>query len=134
MTHLPSEPAALRRARSLARLLDSAFRLPGTRWRFGWDVLIGLVPGIGDLIMAAASVYIIRLAGELGVPLLIRLRMLANVLLDFIVGSVPLAGDLFDAGFKANLRNVALIERYRIVPRAQGDNRNPRYGRRRPGG
>ncbi|MCS3902512.1 hypothetical protein J2T55_000516 [Methylohalomonas lacus] len=118
MAYLPSEPAALRRARRLARLLDSAFRLPGTRWRFGWDALIGLAPGIGDLITAVVSVYIIRLAGELDVPLMIRLRMLANVLLDFIVGSVPLVGDLFDAGFKANLRNLALIERHRAEPRS----------------
>ncbi len=121
---MPAEPAALRRARALARLLDSAFRLPGTRWRFGWDALIGLAPGIGDLITAVASLYIIRLAGELDVPLLIRLRMLANVLLDFLVGSVPLAGDLFDAGFKANLRNVALIERHRVVPGSRESNRN----------
>lgn len=104
------EPLALLRARQLARLFDSCFRVRGTRWRFGWDAVIGLIPGIGDLLTAATAVYIIRLAGDLNVPQGVRMRMWGNVIVDFIAGSVPLLGDLFDVGFKANLRNVALIE------------------------
>lgn len=110
--HQTTDSLALERARALARLFDSSFRMPGTRWRFGWDFVIGLIPGLGDLVSAAISVYIIKLAGDLAIPRRIRLRMWLNVLIDLLVGSVPLAGDLFDAGFKANLRNVALVEKH----------------------
>lgn len=107
------EPLALLRARRLARLFDSYFRMPGTQWRFGWDAVIGLIPGIGDLLSACTALYIIKLADDLNVPKWIRMRMWGNVIIDFTAGSVPVFGDLFDAAFKANMRNIALIESYR---------------------
>lgn len=113
-----AEPAELSRARRLARLFDSAFVLPGTRWRFGLDALIGLVPGIGDLAASGTAVYIVYLGRRLGIPLTTQLRMLINVLVDLLVGVVPLLGDLFDAHFKANLRNVSLMEDFWRLKRA----------------
>ena len=108
----PSEPAdPLARARTLARLLDSAVRVPGTGLRFGADAVIGLIPGLGDIGGAALAGYLVILAQRLGVPRAVVLRMLANVAVDTLGGTVPLIGDLFDVAFKSNLRNVALLER-----------------------
>lgn len=110
----PLSPEALRRfqrLQRLARLLDSEFRLPGTRWRIGLDPLIGLVPGIGDAASAGISLWLIAEAGRLGVPSGTLLKMLLNLLVDTTAGSIPVLGDVFDAGYKANLRNLALLER-----------------------
>lgn len=101
----------LARMRALSRFLDSAFRIPGTNYRVGADALTGLVPGIGDGLSAVVSLYIIYRAYLLGVPYSTLARMLANILLDATLGSVPVLGDLFDAVWKANERNVALVER-----------------------
>ena len=97
------------RLRVLARLMDAQFELPGTRFRFGLDALIGLVPGLGDAVTTAISAYIIAEARRLGVSRWVLARMIANVALDALVGAIPLAGDLFDAAFKANLRNLRLL-------------------------
>jgi hypothetical protein len=105
----PSDPLA--RARTLARLLDSAVRVPGTNIRFGADAVIGLIPGLGDIGGAALAGYLVILAQRLGVPRAVVLRMLANVAVDTIAGSVPVIGDLFDVAYKSNLKNVALLER-----------------------
>jgi Domain of unknown function (DUF4112) len=105
-------PPELERLRTLSRLLDSAFVIPGTRYRVGLDAIVGLVPGIGDAISAILSFYIIFQAARMGVPKATLARMMGNVGLDTIVGEIPLLGDLFDAGFKSNLRNVSLIERH----------------------
>ena len=108
----PSGPAdPLARARALARLLDSSVRVPGTGIRFGADAVIGLIPGLGDIGGAALAGYLVILAQRLGVPRAVVLRMLANVAVDTLGGTVPLVGDLFDVAFKSNLRNVALLER-----------------------
>jgi hypothetical protein len=108
----PSEPAdPLARARALARLLDSSVRVPGTGIRFGADAVIGLIPGLGDIGGAALAGYLVILAQRLGVPRAVVLRMLANVAVDTLGGTVPLIGDLFDVAFKTNMRNVALLER-----------------------
>jgi Domain of unknown function (DUF4112) len=108
----PSEPAdPLARARTVARLLDSVARVPGTGIRFGADAIIGLVPGLGDIGGAALAGYLVILAQRLGVPRAVVLRMLGNVAVDTLVGTVPVLGDLFDVAFKSNLRNVALLER-----------------------
>jgi hypothetical protein len=112
------EPRELERLRNLARLLDSALRIPGTRIRFGLDALIGLVPGIGDAIGALFSAYIIYQAARLGVPRTTLVRMLANVGLDTIVGEIPLLGDLFDVGWKSNIRNLGLLEQHIRQPAA----------------
>jgi len=106
----PDDPLA--RARTLTRLLDSAARVPGTSFRFGLDPLLGLIPGLGDLTGAALSGYVVILASRLGAPRTVIVRMLANVAFDTVVGSVPFVGDLFDAGWKSNTRNLALLERH----------------------
>ena len=93
-------------------LLDSAFQVPGTNMRFGMDPIIGLVPGAGDLITGFFSVMILLHGLRLGVPKVIVGRMLMNIATDLVVGAVPLLGDLFDAAFKANLKNMALLEAY----------------------
>lgn len=94
----------------MTRVLDSAFQIPGTRFRFGIDAIIGLVPGIGDAIGAVFSCVIVFQAARLGVSKATLARMMGNVALDTIVGEIPLLGDMFDAGWKANTKNLALLE------------------------
>jgi hypothetical protein len=102
----------LRRLHELASLLDSAFQIPGTSFRIGWDSLVGLVPGIGDAMTGVLSAAIVARAAQLGVPRGVLTRMGLNVAVDVIVGAVPLIGDVFDVVWKANKRNVRLLERY----------------------
>ena len=85
--------------------------MPGTGIRFGLDPVLGLVPGLGDVAGAALSGYLVLLAARLGAPRVVVLRMVANVAVDSVVGSVPLLGDLFDVAWKSNTRNLALLER-----------------------
>jgi hypothetical protein len=106
----------LERLRRMARLLDSAVQIPGTRYRIGIDPIIGLIPGIGDVIGAIFSSFIIFEAARLGAPQSTLVRMMANVAMDTLVGEVPLLGDLFDFGWKSNIRNVALLERHVAQP------------------
>lgn len=108
----PSRAERVARIDALATLLDTAFVIPGTSIRFGFDALIGLVPGIGDLIATALALFIVREARALGAPRLLVARMLANVALDGLVGVVPLVGDAFDVAFRANRRNIALLQRH----------------------
>ncbi len=112
----PLDDPRLVRARTLARILDSAVRVPGLPMRVGLDPVLGLVPGLGDLAGAALSGYIVLTGIRLGAPRAVVVRMLGNVALDTLVGTVPLLGDLFDAGWKANVRNVALIDRHARHP------------------
>lgn len=100
----------LTRVRNLARLLDSSIALPGG-YRIGLDGLIGLVPGIGDAAAASISAYIVIQAARLGASTTTLIRMMGNILLELLVGIVPVLGDLFDFVWKANNRNVALLER-----------------------
>lgn len=96
--------------RTLAQLLDSAFRIPGTGVRVGVDSIFGLIPVAGDLAGAALSGYIVLASARLGAPPSTLLRMLINIGIDTVVGSVPLLGDMFDAGWRANIRNVDLLD------------------------
>jgi hypothetical protein len=105
----PSREDRLARIDALSQLLDTAFVIPGTNIRFGLDALIGLVPGIGDAITTAMSLYIVNEARALGAPRLLITRMLANIALDGFVGAIPLVGDAFDVAFRANRRNMALL-------------------------
>lgn len=100
----------LGRLRAIARLLDARFGIPGTRWQFGLDSILGLVPGIGDAATAAVSLYILVEARRMGVGLPTLARMAWNVALDLGLGAVPLLGDVFDFFWKSNLRNIALLE------------------------
>lgn len=111
------EPRDTRGVRRLAWLLDDIVRIPGTSIRFGIDPLLGLVPGGGDLAGGALSAWIIVAAARAGVPSAVLVRMGLNVILDALVGTVPLLGDLFDAGWKANRRNAALLDEYVATPR-----------------
>ncbi|HKK30332.1 MAG TPA: DUF4112 domain-containing protein [Alphaproteobacteria bacterium] len=104
----------------LASWMDDRFRLPGTQIRFGVDPILGLIPGIGDSVTALTAGYMIGRARALGVPLSTRLRMMLNVILDVIVGTIPLFGDLFDVGFRANRRNLELIRRH-VQKRERGN-------------
>lgn len=103
---------ALREIDAIAHWLDARFRLPGTNFRFGLDGIVGLIPGVGDAFGAASAVYLIMRAERLGVPRGLLMRMGANVAIDMIVGAIPVLGDLFDFGFKANRRNAALVRRH----------------------
>src|SRR6185503_5520470 len=100
----------------LAWLLDSSIPIPGTRLTIGIEALIGLFPVIGDLIGVALSSYIVSQASRLGAPRSVLLRMSFNVFVEGLVGIVPIAGDLFDAGFKANQRNVRLLDAWLDQP------------------
>ena len=93
----------------LAWLLDNSIPIPGTRFSIGLDALIGLVPVLGDVVGVLLSSYIVREAAALGVPRSILARMAVNVAIEGLVGMVPFAGDVFDAAFKANQRNVCLL-------------------------
>lgn len=111
----PSAPTAVdddryERVSRVGTLLDDAIPIPGTDYRVGLDPLVGLVPVVGDFTTAALSAYVVAEAVAAGVPRATLARMLFNLLVDAIVGSVPVLGDLFDAAWKANLRNVRLLE------------------------
>lgn len=117
---VPDEPVgaasagdSLEQARALAKLLDSAVRVPGTNIRVGLDALLGLVPGIGDALGTLLSAQIVVLGAREGVPFIVLMRMLLNIVADAAVGAIPLLGDLFDVVFRANQRNLVLLERHR---------------------
>jgi hypothetical protein len=112
------ERERLERLRRLGYLLDNAIPIPGTPFRIGWESIIGLVPGVGDLVGGGFSAYIVLQAARMGVPRSLLARMGWNLLVDLAVGAVPFLGDLFDAGFKANMRNLALLEQHARQPTA----------------
>jgi hypothetical protein len=106
----------LERLRSVQWLFDQAFPIPGTKWRFGMDALFGLVPGLGDIAGALVAVYALRVARNLRAPASIQLHMLTNIALDALIGMIPLLGDLFDFAFKAQTRNLALLDEWLASP------------------
>ena len=93
-------------------MLDSAVPVPGTSFRFGLDPILGLIPGVGDLVSPIFTLGILFQARDLGVPRIVQLRMIFNVAIDVLTGFIPLIGDLFDFAWKANNRNMALLERH----------------------
>jgi hypothetical protein len=107
----------LQRLRWLAWLLDNSIPLPGG-FRVGLDAVVGMLPVVGDVAGALVSAYILNEARLLGAPRSVLLRMSANVLIETVFGTIPVLGDLFDAGFKANQRNIALLERHHLDPDA----------------
>src|SRR3954467_15484739 len=110
------DPARVERLRRLAVLLDDSIPIPGTRFRIGIESIVGLLPGAGDLAGGAFSLYILLQAARMGVPRPLLARMATNLVVDVVVGAVPILGDLFDAGFKANMRNLDLLERHAQRP------------------
>jgi hypothetical protein len=107
-----SREQRIARLEAIAKLLDVAFILPGTNIRYGIDGLIGLIPVVGDIITTAISLWLVREARALGAPWYITARMLGNVAVDGVVGLVPFAGDAFDVMFRANMRNVRMLQRW----------------------
>ena len=107
-----SRRATLARLDKLARLFDTAFILPGTNIRFGIEAVMRLVPGIGDAAASALSCYLLYEAHRLEVPRPVFARMVANVAIEGVVGAVPVLGDMFDVGFRANRRNVKILQEH----------------------
>jgi hypothetical protein len=107
---------ALDKLRVVTRLMDQAFGIPGTKWRFGFDALFGLVPGLGDIVGAVVAVYALHVARRLRAPGEVQLHMLTNIALDATVGTIPILGDLFDFAYKAQTRNLALIDDWLKTP------------------
>lgn len=112
----------LKRIRRIATLLDSAIGIPGTKFRIGLDPILGLIPGGGDLITAGISAYMIFLAARFGLEKEEIGKMIGNVALETFLGTVPLFGDIFDAYFKANLRNLEILEKHIENSKVQNDN------------
>lgn len=109
--------------RRWANVLDNYFQVPGTRIRFGFDAIVGLVPGIGDLSAPVFAAFIIASGLRMRVPPVVLARMVLNAALDAMLGLVPFLGDIADVFWKANLRNLALLERHAIpgIPPSPGD-------------
>ena len=108
----------LQRARALAHAMDRAVRIPGTEITVGLDPIIGLIPGVGDIAGGVLSGYVVLVAVRAGAPTSVIARRVSNVALDSLLGAVPLLGDLFDFGWKANTRNVALLQEHIERPAA----------------
>jgi len=122
-SRLPPNRDALSALRRWAVLLDSAFRVPGTSIRFGLDAIVGLIPGLGDISTPAFAVLLLVQAVRMRLPVVVQARMVLNAAIDMLIGLVPILGDIADVGWKANLRNLALLERHARpgVPPSRGD-------------
>ena len=112
MTYTTRDSRMLDALRRYAVLLDSQFRVPGTRIRFGLDAIVGLIPGVGDISTPVFASMLIIQGVRMRLPAIVQARMVLNAAIDMLLGFVPLLGDLADIGFKANLRNLALLERH----------------------
>jgi Domain of unknown function (DUF4112) len=110
--------AAERRIELISRVMDDLVPIPGTRQRIGLDPIIGLVPGIGDVVSALAGVWVILEAARLGIPAIILIRMGWNAAVDLVVGAIPVLGDLFDVVSRSNRRNLELFRRHALDPTA----------------
>ncbi len=100
----------------LAWLLDNCFKIPGTKWRFGLEAILGLVPGAGDIISGLMGLFLLLRAFQFKLPKIVIVRMLVNSLLDFTIGTIPFLGDAFDFVYKANTRNMQLFHQYAEAP------------------
>ncbi|MDQ8203982.1 DUF4112 domain-containing protein [Pelagicoccus sp. SDUM812003] len=109
MDEQQSKREEIERLQRIAHFFDSAFAIPGTSLRIGWDSIIGLIPGVGDLIGMAPLAFYLRLARKYRLGGGVYARLIANQGLDFVLGTIPVVGDLFDWGFKANARNAKLL-------------------------
>jgi len=110
--------------RTLAKMLDSAVKIPGTGIRVGAESVFGLIPVVGDIAGAALSGYIVLASARLGAPASTIVRMMVNIGIDTLVGSVPILGDMFDVGWRANMRNVELLDSHLVgAPGAKKANR-----------
>ena len=113
MKSLPNKQISkLSKLRRISRLLDNAITIPGTKISFGLDPILGLLPGGGDTITGGIAAYIVVEAARMGVPREILYKMVTNILIDSFAGTVPVVGDLFDVGWKANVKNIELLEKH----------------------
>ena len=108
----PEEAQVLERLEALSRLLDHAFRVPGTNIRFGLDAALGVIPGIGDAVTTLISAYLVLEARRLGLSRWDMARMIGNIVVDAGVSSVPIAGDVFDLFWRANDKNMAILREH----------------------
>jgi len=99
----------IERLNRIANLLDTAFRIPGTRIRIGWDSIVGLLPGVGDVITATPLFYYLSIVYQFNLGWTLAFKVILNQLVDILVGTVPLLGDVLDVVFKANIRNAKLL-------------------------
>jgi hypothetical protein len=102
----------LNRIRRLSYLMDSSFRIPFVGWKVGLDPILGIIPGVGDLISTVVSVYIVSLAIRFNLPTTKVIQMLLNVGIETLLGIVPVLGDIFDAYYKSNIRNLEILEKH----------------------
>ncbi len=107
-----SDRQRMERIIKIARWMDSAYRVPGTNFRFGLDGILGLIPGVGDITTSVVSLYAIYLAHQVGASRWTLTRMAGNLALDLTLGALPLVGDVFDFFFKSNRRNVRILEKH----------------------
>jgi hypothetical protein len=117
---LAAAPRRFKNLEHLARLMDAQFRIPGTDIRFGLDGIIGLIPGVGDLTTFAVSGYMVLILAQNGASGYLLARMVLNILIDALIGSIPLIGDVFDVAFKANMRNLKLMQEHYQEGRYRG--------------
>lgn len=104
----------------LTKLMDKQFTIPGTNFRFGLDGILGLIPGVGDVSTFAVSCYLLTLMAKNGASGYVMARMVLNVLIDAIIGSIPFIGDIFDFAFKANSKNLRLMQEHFVEGRHRG--------------
>jgi hypothetical protein len=116
LSPIDAKALKLERLRSLSHLLDNAIGIPGTQMRVGLDPLLGLLPFAGDYLGAIFSAYIVFEAARMGLSKASLTRMVVNLLIDTLVGTVPILGDLFDVGWKANSKNIELLESHLSSP------------------
>lgn len=118
----PKQISKLTRLRRVSKILDNAIAIPGTKISFGLDPILGLIPGGGDTITGGIAAYIVVEAARMGVPREILGKMVSNIVIDSFAGTVPVVGDLFDLGWKANVKNIELLEKHLdITKSSQGD-------------
>lgn len=120
----PSNPQKIKRLRRISQVLDNAIQIPGTKYGIGLDPILGLIPGGGDTITGALGAYIIIEAARMGVSRDIIWKMVGNILFDSLAGTVPVVGDLLDVAWKANVRNMALLESHLSVPEQEQEQSN----------
>ena len=120
-SHSPAEAriSTLRRLRRLSNALDNAIPIPGTSYRIGIDPIIGLLPGGGDFLGTALSAYIVLESARMGVPRATLVQMVSNIIVDTLSGTVPVLGDLVDVTWKANTKNIVLLEEHLKIPHSQ---------------
>ncbi|GHB63158.1 DUF4112 domain-containing protein [Persicitalea jodogahamensis] len=112
--------SAITHVESMAKWMDSKFTIPGTDIKFGFDALIGLIPGAGDFATLAISGYMITILAKNGASGFVVARMALNIVIDALLGSVPILGDIFDVAFKANIRNMKLMQEHYVEDRHKG--------------